>query len=210
MWFEVKLKKPSPILVVVDFIYRSSSESADWVDKFVCMMDLVRLESKEIILMGDFNSDLSKANKPWTQTFSLFNLSQIINCPTRVTPSSRTLIDHIYSSNSSHIREISVPVTGVSDHYPVCCTWSMKGVKIPKLGHTLLTYRSFAKFDEIAYLADLRSGPDDALNTWYSIFNNILESHAPQKRKRIKYAVKPEWLTPEIRDAMRCRVIFYA
>ena len=59
--FEVKLKKSSPVLV--DFIYRSSSESADWVDKFVCMMDLVRLESKEIILMGDFNSDLSKANK---------------------------------------------------------------------------------------------------------------------------------------------------
>ena len=47
--------------------------------------------------------------------------------------------------------------------------------------------------------------PDDALNTWYSIFNNILERHAPQKRKRIKYPVKPQRLTPEIRDAMRYR-----
>ena len=111
--------------------------------------------------------------------------------------------------------KICEPVTGVSDHYPVCCTWSKKGVKIPKLGDTLLTYRSVAKFDETTYLADPRSAPfsevynhtdpDDALNIWYSIFNNILERHAPQKRKGIKYPIKPEWLTPEIRDAMRYR-----
>ena len=100
-------------------------------------MDSIWLES---ILMGDFNIDLSKASKSWTETFSLFNLSQIIDSPTRVTPSSRTLIDHIYSSTPSHIQEICVPELGVRDNYPVCCTWSKKGVKIPKLGHTLLTY----------------------------------------------------------------------
>ena len=53
--FEVKLKKSSPVLV--DFIYRNPSEPADCVDQFVCMMDSVWLESKEIILMGDFNID---------------------------------------------------------------------------------------------------------------------------------------------------------
>ena len=213
VWLEVKMKKSSPILV--GFLYRNPSEPANWVDKFVCMMDSVWLESKEIILMGDFNIDLSKANKLWTETFSLFNLSQIIDSPTRVTPSSRTLIDHIYSSTPSHIQEVCVPVLGVSDHYPVCCTWSKKGVKIPKLGHTLLIYRSFAKFNEDKYIGDLRNAPfsdvynhtdpDDALNTWYSFFNKILDKHAPQKMKRTKHPVKPEWLTPEIRDAMRHR-----
>ena len=47
--------------------------------------------------------------------------------------------------------------------------------------------------------------PDDALNTRYSIFKKILKRHAPQKRKRIKHVVKPEWQTPEIRDAVRYR-----
>ena len=84
VWFDVKLKKSSPILE--GFIYRNPSKPANWVDKFVCMMDSVWLESKEITLMSDFNIDLSKANKSWTQTFSLFNFSQIINCPNRVTP----------------------------------------------------------------------------------------------------------------------------
>ena len=83
-----------------------------------------------------------------------------------------------------------------------------------------ITYRSFAKFDEIAYLADLRGAPfsevynhtdpDDALNTWYSIFNNILERHAPQKKKRIKYPVKPEWLTLEYGMPCTTGIIFYA
>ena len=76
---------------------------------------------------------------------------------------------------------------------------------MPKLGHTLLTYKSFAKFDEDRYIGDLRNAPftdvynhtdpDDAQNTWYS----------SQKMKRTKHPVKPEWLTPEIRDAMRHR-----
>ena len=52
------------------------------------MMDVVWLEFKEIILMVYFNIDLSKVNKPWTDVFSLFNLSQTVSTPARVTPSS--------------------------------------------------------------------------------------------------------------------------
>ena len=42
--------------------------------------------------------------------------------------------------------------------------------------------------------------PDDALNTWYSIFNKILDKHkhVPQKMKRTKHLDKPERLPPEI------------
>ena len=134
MWLEVKMKKSSPILV--GFLYRNPSEPANWVDKSVCMMDSLWLESKEIILMGNFNIDLFKANKSWTETFFLFNLSQIIDSPTHITPSYRILIDHIYSSTPLHIQEVCVLVLGVSDHYPICCTWSKKGLKIPKLGLT--------------------------------------------------------------------------
>ena len=161
MWLEVKLQNSSPFLV--GFLYRNPSEPANWTDKFVSMMDVVWLESKEIILIGDFNIDLSKTNKPWTDVFCLFNLSQTVSSPSRVTPSSETLIDHIYSTDIAHILETCVPVIGVSDHYPICCTWSKKGVKIPKVGR------------------------------------------APQKKRRIKYSFKPEWMTLEVLDAMRYR-----
>ena len=182
------------------------------------MMEVVWLESKEIILMGDFSIDLSKTNKPWTDVFSLFNLSQTVSSPTRVTPSSKTFIDHIYSTDIAHILETCVPVIGVSDHYPICFTWSKKGVKIPKVGHSHLTYRSFARFDESEFLNDLNNAPfdkvynhtdpDEALATWYSVFLKVLDKRAPQKKRRIKYSFKPGWLTLEVLDAMRYKIIF--
>ena len=124
IWLEVKLQKTSPVLF--GFLYGNPSEPANWTDKFVSMMDVVWLESKESILMGDFNTDLSKANTPWTDAVSLFNLSQTVSTPARVTPSSKTFIDHIYSTNIAYILKTYVPVIGVSYHYPSCSTWSKK------------------------------------------------------------------------------------
>ena len=62
IWLEVKLQKTSPVLF--GFLYGNPSEPANWTDQFVSMMDVVCLESKEIILMGDLSIDLSKASKP--------------------------------------------------------------------------------------------------------------------------------------------------
>ena len=90
-----------------------------------------------------------------------------------------------------------------------------KSVKIPKVGHSHLTYRSFARFDESEFLNDLNNAPvdkvynhtdpDEALATWYSVFLKVLDKHAPQKKRRIKYSFKPGWLTLEVLDAMRYR-----
>ena len=133
VWLEVKMKKSSPIRV--SFLYRNPPKPANWVDTFVCMVDSVWLESKEIILTGNFNIDLSKANKSWTETCSLFNLSQIIDSPTRVTPSSRTLIDHIYSSTPSHIQEVCVPVLGAVTIIPFAVPGQRKALKYPNRAH---------------------------------------------------------------------------
>ena len=118
IWLKSNCKKTSPFLV--GFLYRNPSEPANWTDKFVSMMDVVWLESKEMILMGDFNIGLSKNPTNRGQTYSLFLTSlRLLAPPTRVTPSSKTLIDHIYSTDIAHILETCVPVIGVSDHYPI-------------------------------------------------------------------------------------------
>ena len=58
-------------------------------------MDAVCLESKEIILLGDFNIDLLKPNESWLQTLEKYHLYQLISTPSRVTAISKTLIDYI-------------------------------------------------------------------------------------------------------------------
>ena len=43
------------------------------------------------------------------------------------------------------------------------------------------------------------------INVWNSLFLEILDKHAPEKNHRIKKKYQPDWLTPEILDAMKER-----
>ena len=143
------------------------------------------------------------------------NLHQIIQLPTRMTPSSKTLIDHIYTSEKSNIVETCVPACGCSDHFPICITWSRKGVKIPKAGHKTITYRCFSKFDKDLFLFDLLNSPlssvyqftdpDKTLEVWYSIFVSVYNKHAPFKTKRVRHTTRPPWLTENIQNEIHLR-----
>ena len=209
LWLEVKLKRTAPILI--GFCYRNPTERINWMDNFSSMMDAVSLESKEIILLGDFNIDLSKTNNQWTQVINSFNLHQLIKTPTRVTSHSQTIIDHIYVSNQHNATEACVPVYNCSDHYPVCVTWSKKGLKIPKPGHKTITFRCFSKFDEQLFLYELNNSklpltfnimdPDLAVEFWIKSFTEIYNKHAPLKQIRVKHAPIPPWMTKDLKEA---------
>ena len=113
---------------------------------FYDLMDSVWLLVKEILLLGDFNIDLLNFNHSnWQRISRNYNLYQCITLPTRITHSSRTLIDQIYSSNPSSLVEMCIPCIDVSDHYVTCVTWSKKNFKIPRRQHTSITFWSFKK-----------------------------------------------------------------
>ena len=103
-------------------------------------------------LLGDFNTDMQNTNPARDSTISLFGLDQMITSPTRITPHSSTLIDHI---------DILVPATRISDHFPVCCTLSVKTVKPVLNFHSSIVYRCFKQFDERAFFMDLQLTPNE-------------------------------------------------
>ena len=73
--------------------------------------------------MGDFNFDFGiNLNKKWHNLIELFDLTQSVSKPTRVTESSSTIIDHIYSTKPENIIESFVPSLSISDHFPICFT----------------------------------------------------------------------------------------
>ena len=127
VWIEVCLKRSKPILV--GFTYRNPSERSDWFDRFTLIMDAVCLESKEIILLGDFNTNLLKPHIKGNQLYEKFNLHQHIDKPTRITTNFETLIDHIYVTTKQNIAEVCSPVCGCNDHLPICITWFKKRCK---------------------------------------------------------------------------------
>jgi hypothetical protein len=118
----------------------------------------------------------------------------------------------------NNIAEICVPPTGCSDHFPVCFTWRKKGVKIPKLYHKTITYRSFKHFVEANFLLELSQSPlcgvynitdaNAAIEFWHKEFLNIYNKHAPLCTKRVKHYNKPEWLDDELQSAIKKRDYF--
>ena len=79
VWIEVCLKRSKPILV--GFTFRNPSERTDWFDRFTLVMDAVFLEAKEILLLGEFNTNLVKPHIKWNQLYENVNLHQLIDKP---------------------------------------------------------------------------------------------------------------------------------
>ena len=147
----------------------------------------------------------------------------MITSPTRITPHSSTLTDHIYTSDTSIVSNILVPATGISDHFPVCCTLSVKTVKPVLNVHSSIVYLCFKQFDERVFLMDLHvipfenvynfSDPNVALSHWIDLFLDVINKHGPlkkkkkkkKKKKRVKQQTLPPWLNTDIKQAMLLR-----
>ena len=79
----------------------------------------------------------------WQTTISKYQLQQLIQSPTRITASTSTLIDHIYTNNFSKISNPPVASSGISDHFPIFCTYLLKTPKIKNDSHVTIETRSF-------------------------------------------------------------------
>lgn len=216
VWLEVKQKALVPSIYVC-FLYRNPAACVEWYDWFAEMVDNV-YKSKpqsDILILGDFNIDLLKSQSRWESLMCSLGLTQLINAPTRVTPTSETLLDHIYSNNPAQIFTASLSDLSISDHSPIFCTLNTKLPKTGKNAHTYISFRSFKHFDLNRFLCALScvpfhevysyNDPDQALEKWYQLFLSVLDTHAPIKSKRVKNSKLPQWLSSDIKQAMKER-----
>ena len=214
VWLEVFPKNSKSFLV--GNLYRHPNEGVQWNEHFEDFMETVLGKQKEIYLLGDFNRDLMNENtkKAWLEYMEPFGLNQKVNYATRKTAHSQTLIDHIYCNVESNISSINVPEIGLSDHFPIFLT-RKTNCTLPKFLHQTISYRSFKSFNEQDFINDLQSAPwdiikifddtNDTLDSWSSMFIEIVDKHLPLKTLRVKRKQQPKWLTPEIIEAIKTR-----
>ena len=220
IWIEIFHKNSKSFLV--GHFYRNPSSNISWNDVFDEQVEAAVGEDKEIFLLGDFNRDLlnPQIQNQWLDYINSLGLRQHIKEPTRVVPNaSATLLDHVYSNFSENIQFLDVPKIGLSDHYPVFFTRKINS-HMPKARHHTIKYRSFKNFDISKFNEDLNSVPwdvikvfdtvDDALDSWYSLFTDVIDKHVPLKQHRVKKVKQPDWLTSEIIDSIKTRDHFKA
>ena len=139
--------------------------------------------------------------------------SQIINKPTRVTNSSTSLIDHIYTNNTDKISQAGVIESGISDHFITYCTRKKFKHFVGK--HTTVKIRSMKNYTEDRFVENLKGKEwnrvkeekEDAgiaLEIFNTMFIQSMDEICPEKEIRIKGRTEP-WIETEILEAMRER-----
>ena len=98
IWAEIELPNAKPFLLCT--LYRQPSARNVWMDFFEEELSIAQTSGFEVILMGDFNIYLNVCtNTKWLNLINLFDLTQLVIEPTRMSQTSTTLIDHVYASN---------------------------------------------------------------------------------------------------------------
>ena len=103
VWIEVNLK---PCNALVCCFYRSDFTASEllFISELQESIETVLDFTPYVILAGKINIDfLTLINMQLRDFFSLFNLTNVIKEPTRITPNSSTLVDPVIVSNTWHI-----------------------------------------------------------------------------------------------------------
>ena len=119
------------------------------------------------------SSKLPKRDKQELNFSRAYNFTQLIKEPTRITDTSRTMIDLVFANNEHRIVKSGITT---------------------KTKPRILEHRSYKNFDPTLFNDDLRNIPwyivenednvNDALFTWNKMFSEVADQHAPVKRRR--------------------------
>ena len=113
-----------------------------------------------IYLLGDLNCGLENSDDPGAKALVIFcrsyNLSILINTPTRVTETSKSILDVILASDTRQVQTATVMESSISDHDLVYVTLRLKKVR-PK--PVYITTRSFKHYSPIDFSNDVSLAP---------------------------------------------------
>ena len=202
---------------MIGAVYRPPAANAlDFLEELITILPKLNSAQTKCYICGDFNLDLTLIDQlPVVQNFlDVLHSSSflpLIDKPTRVTSSTASLIDNIFSNTlTSH--EAGILVADISDHYPVFC---MSDNVIPDQGPDIIKYRPFTErnkqsFREAMLAADWQS----VLNEPYAqqayaalarIVCDAFDSCFPLKRRPRTRTDSNPWMTRGIKKSIRVK-----
>ena len=219
IWLQVKFPQTT---VLSSVIYRPP-DAKNFFNLISIPLEKAWLKSSSIFLLGDFNCDLSSFNIPQNRIadsstiaptinssklisiFDMSNMQNVINEPTRVTPTTSSLIDLIVTTRKDLVTSSAAVPLGLSDHNLIYATLRLKNKRPPP---TIIKTRDYKKLDKMVFHRDISTAPfdvgsvfddpDDRLWAWQTLFLDICNDHVPYKEVKIRSQSAP-WITNEIR-----------
>ena len=213
-------------------IYRPPSSS---VDSTLALFDFLEpLCNKPCVIGGDLNL-LESPNSSLTQRYLTFlaknNFTQHISVPTRCTPRTSSLIDHIISSPSCRTNRTGVIRTCISDHFLTFLTIhnnksfnQFASTNINRIKHPPRPKRNMSNFNENTFLGDLTRSIqhsmspdptaecdiDSSFNSLISSVNNTLDKHCPFVCSKVRPDFHSPWMNYSILKLIQERNYFHS
>lgn len=185
-------------------MYRPPADTAFY-DHFSKILSHLWTNRKNIIILGDFNSDLlskynskesTQAGKNMKRVLKAFDFHNKITTPTRISESSKTLIDLIVLSdkikNSNKITRSGTFEPAISDHKLVYCVLNIQKIhNKPQLKHI----KDRKRFQEEKFREMLDQVPwwvintydeiDDAVYCWETMYKDVLSEFISHRLAKI-------------------------
>ena len=199
--------------IVVGCIYKHHNISTtEFTERMTTLMLKLSKEKKKCFLTGDYNINLlqlenDRAIEQFFDTVTNANFTPLITSPTRISKSTKTLIDNIfYNDFSSNIISGNLTV-GISDHIPQFAFVKLvkKYARKFKNINTELSNRDLSKINwdintdlnKVDWEPKELTDVNHYCNNFLHIFNQILDVHAPMtevkvSKKQAKQNAKPD------------------
>ena len=199
--------------LIVGVIYRPNTEPHADMDIFSSniedIMDTIQHEHKQCMIMGDFNVDLLKfethaKTSEYLESIFSHGFLPVISKPTRVTTSSATLIDHMYTNLVTSSYHSGIIINDVADHFGTFCLFEGKSKRNKQV---ITEHRSFcpenvstfnSKLSETDFREILNiTCPNKAYNAFLKLYLKVFNESFPLKKKKViaKYIKRQPWFT---------------
>lgn len=216
MFINIPCKKGPDMVIGV--IYRPPGSNLEIfnteIEALVASLTTKKYTNKKIFLTGDFNIDLLAAQShPATGAFVdcvlMNHFLPLILRPTRITISTATLIDNIFTNFHEGIIESAIIISDISDHLPVITWIDISPVNLYTLGNLKMT-RTFST-EGISQLKSMLCNtdwspvlnlcednePDSSYNEFVKIFKSAYNEAFPLRPPRAtkKNTFHQPWMT---------------
>jgi len=170
------------------------------------------VSNKEMILLGDFNINwLHSSTFTVKNMINSLNLTQLIAEPTRLTSTSKSLLDWALVSHPERIIKSGVLPDNFSDHHMIYCIWK---ISIQRLPPKFIKIRQTKFFNRDQFINDLHQINwyrlnlipfiDDAWHFVYTELLNVINKHAPWTTVKVKGSHLP-WVNGDLINLFKQR-----
>ena len=206
--------------IIVGVVYRPNSGPHADLDIFSytmhSIMDTIQHENKLSIIMGDINIDLLKCDSHIKTSEYIDNLFThgylpVITKPTRISSSTATLIDHIYTNDITSSHHSGIIVTDVADHFGTFLITQHKhkhhyspNIKVRSFSQANIQYfKETLENTDFTCISNMTC-PNMAYNKFMKLYSNLFNNSFPLRDAKLSKTIKREpWFTIGLLNSSR-------